>query len=118
MPIASQGLTKTAPAATTHPSPTDSRRLSVGADHRAIEVDGQKPKAELLDLLVKQLGVERDQRLKRLLRKLLRPVYHASIRRGSTKTQEQRVAGDVAHVFEPASTHDKKPDHETSRAQP
>jgi hypothetical protein len=27
----------------------------------AIEVDGQKPKADLLDLLVKQLGVERDR---------------------------------------------------------
>lgn len=44
--------------------------------HGAIHIDDQEAQAQLVDLLVKQLDVEGDQRLQRLLRKLFQSIRH------------------------------------------
>jgi len=55
------------------------RHLGPGANHGAVEVDGQPAKAELCDLLVEQCAVEPRQRAQRTLREPLEPVAHGAV---------------------------------------
>ncbi len=76
-----------------------------GADHRAIDINGQPRELQPGDRLGDQVGVELDQRGERGGRELPEPVGDGARRRNARQPAEARdqwIAGEIAEVLQPA----------------
>jgi CARDB len=78
------------------------------ADHGAIDVNGQPWQRQAREGLDDEVMVELDQRGQRALGKLAQPVAHRARRRQPrqpAEARDQRIAGDVPQMLQPARAH-------------
>ena len=91
------------------------------ADHGAIDIDREARQRQAREGLDDEVVVELDERGQRPLGELPQPVAHRA-RRGQARqpaeARDQRIAGDVAQVLQPARAHVQQCQHEQSEPAP
>jgi hypothetical protein len=95
------------------------RHRPPGSHNRAIDVNGQPAQPQPLDLLIEQGAIERDQRLQRLLGKLLEPVDDGAIGRNprqATQAPHERIVSDIPQMLQPASPDGQESDDQQDQA--